>query len=52
MSVLFIALPVALVLVTASITAFTWAMRRGQFDDLDTPAVRILHDSDDPGDNA
>ena len=24
-----------------------WAVRRGQLDDLDTPAVRILHDEED-----
>ncbi len=48
MSILYIALPVALILVSASLTAFWWAMRRGQFDDLDTPAVRILHDQDEP----
>lgn len=50
MSILYIALPVALVLVASSITAFWWALRRGQFDDLDTPAVRILHDQDHPPD--
>ena len=27
---------------------FVWAVRSGQFDDLDTPAVRILTDDDDP----
>jgi cbb3-type cytochrome oxidase maturation protein len=48
MSILYIALPVALVLVASSVAAFWWALRRGQFDDLDTPAVRILHDRDDP----
>jgi cbb3-type cytochrome oxidase maturation protein len=24
--------------------AFIWSARSGQFDDLDTPAVRMLHD--------
>lgn len=46
MSILYIALPVALILVSASLTAFWWALRRGQFDDMDTPAVRILHDDE------
>ncbi len=48
MSILFIALPIALILVSTAITAFWWAMRRGQSDDLDTPAVRILHDDEPP----
>ena len=26
---------------------FVWAVRDGQFDDLDTPAVRILTDDDE-----
>ena len=27
-----------------AVAAFAWATRRGQFDDLETPALRILHD--------
>ena len=44
MSVLYIVLPLALVVVAAAVSAFVWATRHGQFDDLDTPAVRMLHD--------
>lgn len=44
MSVLYIVLPLALLIVGIAVTAFVWAARRGQFDDLDTPAVRVLHD--------
>ena len=29
-------------------TAFVWAVRRGQFEDLDTPALDILRDDDGP----
>jgi len=47
MSVIYILLPVAALLATAAIAAFIWAVRGGQLDDLDTPAVRILHDEDD-----
>ncbi len=46
MSILYLALPVALILVTTALLAFRWALRRGQFDDLDTPAVRMLHDDE------
>ena len=44
MSVLFLVVPLATVFVGVAVWAFVWATRRGQFDDLDTPAVRVLHD--------
>ena len=44
MSVLFIVLPLALVIVGVAVAAFIWSTRTGQMDDLETPAVRILHD--------
>lgn len=47
MSVLFIALPIALLLATAAVIAFVRCARRGQFDDLQTPAMRILFDDVD-----
>jgi cbb3-type cytochrome oxidase maturation protein len=44
MSVLFVVLPLAVVLSLLAALAFMWATGRGQFDDLDTPAVRLLND--------
>jgi len=44
MMVLYVILPLALVIVFAAVAAFVWAARRGQFDDLETPAMRALHD--------
>lgn len=44
MSVMYLILPLALIVVLAAVIAFVWAARRGQFDDLDTPAMRALHD--------
>ena len=46
MSVLYVVLPLALVIVSGAVLAFVWSARSGQFDDLDTPAVRMLHDDD------
>jgi len=46
MSVIYIVLPLALVIAAVAIVAFVWATRTGQFDDLDTPAVRMLHDDE------
>jgi len=48
MNILFVLVPVALVLASAGLVAFRWAVRSGQFDDLDTPALRILIDDDAP----
>lgn len=47
MSVIYIVLPVALVLAAFGVAAFLWAVRRGQYDDLDTPPYRALFDDDD-----
>ena len=44
MTVLFLFLPLAVVLSGLAALAFVWATRRGQFDDLETPAVRLLTD--------
>jgi cbb3-type cytochrome oxidase maturation protein len=42
MSVLIYLVPVSLVLLGLAVWAFWWAVKRGQFDDLDTPAIDIL----------
>ena len=47
MSVLYVLVPVALALVLVAIVAYVWAARRGQFDDLETPAHRAIQDEPD-----
>ncbi len=56
MSVIFVLLPAALAFAAAALLVVIWAARAGQFDDLHTPSLRILHDDvpgprdeDDPG---
>ena len=44
MIILLMLIPLSLVLLAAAIGAFVWAVRKGQFDDMDTPALDILHD--------
>ena len=44
MSILLLLVPLSLLLLGAAVWAFAWAVRRGQFDDLDTPALDILVD--------
>lgn len=46
MSVIYIVLPMALVLGGTALAAFLWAVKRGQFDDLDTPAMRVVLEDD------
>jgi cbb3-type cytochrome oxidase maturation protein len=48
MNILYLLIPLALVLLGIAIWAFMWAVRSGQFDDLEGPAHRILMDDDDP----
>jgi cbb3-type cytochrome oxidase maturation protein len=44
MSVLYIAIPIALVIALVAVIAFVFQVRNGQYDDLDTPARRMLYD--------
>jgi len=45
---IFVLLPLALLIAAIAVGFFVWAARTGQFDDLDTPAVRILFDDEEP----
>ena len=47
MEILPLLIGISIVAVIAIAGIFVWAVRSGQFDDLDTPAVRILPDDDD-----
>ena len=47
MSILYVLIPLALLLLGGAVWAFFWAVGSGQFDVLDTPAIRIILDDDD-----
>ncbi len=47
MNVLIFLIPVALFLGLIGLAAFLWALKSGQFDDLDGAAERILLDDED-----
>ena len=47
MSILYVLIPLALILLGVAVWAFFWAVGAGQFDDLDTPAVRVVMDDDE-----
>ncbi len=48
MNILFLLVPVAIVLAAAGVAGFLWAVRSGQFDDVQTPALRVLIEDDAP----
>jgi cbb3-type cytochrome oxidase maturation protein len=48
MTVLVYLIPAALFLGLLGLGAFLWAMKSGQFEDLDGAAARILYDDDPP----
>ena len=56
MEIVILLVPLAFLLLALGIWAFVWAMRGGQFDDLESPKYRILFDDqeqrrfdDEPG---
>lgn len=46
MNILVLMIPMALLLGIGFVSAFLWATSKGQFDDLETPAHRILLDNE------
>jgi cbb3-type cytochrome oxidase maturation protein len=45
MEVVLVLIVSSLAVATGFLVAFIWALRRGQFDDLTTPAIRMLFES-------
>ena len=48
MDILYLLIPVSVILVFVIGIVFGWALKRGQFEDLEGPAYRILMDDDSP----
>ncbi len=48
MEIIYLLIPLSLVLIAAIVWALFWAIRSGQFDDMEGPAHRILMDDDKP----
>lgn len=44
MTLLLLLVPLSIVLLGVAIAAFAWAVRSGQFDDLDTPPLDVLRE--------
>ncbi|MDX1605680.1 MAG: cbb3-type cytochrome oxidase assembly protein CcoS [Candidatus Competibacterales bacterium] len=45
--ILYLVIPLSLILVAIAVGLFFWAVRSGQFDDLEGPAYRVLDDDDE-----
>ena len=48
MEIIYLLIPLSIILVGLIIWIFLWAIRSGQFDDLEGPAHQILMDDDSP----
>jgi len=48
MSVIILLIIFSVIVATAFLVAFIWAVRSGQFDDTKSPSVRMLFDEDIP----
>ena len=47
MNIMVMMIPMALLLGIGFVSAFIWANQKGQFDDLETPAHRMLKDDNE-----
>lgn len=47
MDLLYAIVPFSMFLLALAVIGFFWAVRSGQFDDMDSPAHRILFDDDE-----
>ncbi len=48
MEIIYLLIPLSLLLVGVIVWIFLWAVRSGQFDDMEGPAHQILMDDDAP----
>ncbi|HEY2774649.1 MAG TPA: cbb3-type cytochrome oxidase assembly protein CcoS [Candidatus Binatia bacterium] len=46
MTILFVLVPLGLMLLSVAIAAFFWAVRNGQFDDLESQGTFVLFDEE------
>lgn len=46
MNILYLLIPLGLLLLACGVAAFFWAVRSGQFDDLESPSMSVVMDDD------
>lgn len=47
MDIIYILIPLSIFIITVAVAVLFWAIKSGQFEDLDSPAHRILFDDDE-----
>ena len=47
MNIVFLLIPIAIILVAVATWGLHWSLKNNQFDDMDSPASKILFDDDD-----
>ncbi|MBN2636898.1 MAG: cbb3-type cytochrome oxidase assembly protein CcoS [Prolixibacteraceae bacterium] len=52
MNIFYLLIGVSLLAALIFLAAFIWAVRTGQFEDNETPAIRVLFDDDTPSEDA
>tara|TARA_X000001388_G_scaffold18154_1_gene11446 strand:- start:11540 stop:11755 length:216 start_codon:yes stop_codon:yes gene_type:complete len=53
MSIIYVLIPIAIIIVAVAVVIFFWAVRSNQFEDLDRQGYSILFDDDlSPGEKA
>ncbi|CCK75819.1 MAG: cbb3-type cytochrome oxidase assembly protein CcoS [Oleispira antarctica] len=50
MDIIYILIPLSILLIAIAVTVLFWAIKSGQFDDMDSPSHRILFDDDNDND--
>lgn len=46
MNIIYVLIPLGIAMLSVAVAAFFWAVRSGQFDDLDTPGTLVLFDDE------
>lgn len=47
MDIVYVLVPLSIVLIVIALLIFNWAVKSGQFDDLESPSHKILFDDDE-----
>lgn len=47
MDIIYVLVPLSIALIAFAITVLFWAIKNGQFEDMDSPAHKILFDDDE-----
>lgn len=47
MDIVYVLVPLSIVLIVIALLIFNWAVKNGQFDDLESPSHKILFDDDE-----